>query len=278
MVQLFACYHILKMNVPTGTEQLCNTYVAINSNDRITGMPASQFNLRNQPLVNNIQSVTPVSFDGILFMENVTTRNNFFTVNGVLVTLTPGNYPSPSDMAAQIQTQLNAALGPIVFTVTDVSAMPGSARFRIDATANYTIDITGPRFEWLTGLTVTTVPALTNTFNYTILTATPFFDVCASQLHKGLPDDSSSGTIRGLLFRVQTGQIPFVLKDVITLQQSSKKSLFFPQATSWPTITWELLDEWAQPVVLAPNSIWWITLATSYHQPQRNVQPQYALV
>lgn len=257
------------MLVATGTEQEANSFIAISSEDRITGQLLSSFNLRTLPQSKNIQYVEPISFDSILYVDNVTSSNNFFTVNATTITLTPGFYNSGATFAAEVQTQLNAALGPIVFTVTDVTTMPNSVRLRIQATAPYSVDDVSLRFARLSGIFVTGA-TVDQTFSYTLLTPTAYFDVVASQLHRGVPDDSSSGSVTGLLFRVQMGQIPFVLKDVVTLQQSGEKKIFFPQATEWPSITWQLLDEWRTPLELQPNSIWWVILKNKYVQVQTN--------
>jgi len=258
------------MLVATGTEQEANSYIAISSEDRISGQPVSSFTLRSLPQSKNIQYVEPISFDSILYIDNVTSVNNKFVVNGTTITLTPGFY-SGGTFATELQTQLNAALGPIVFTVTDVTTMPNSSRFRIQATAPYTVDVVSARFARLSGIFVVTVPTVDQTFSYTLLTPSAYFDVVASQIHRGVPDDSSAGTVTGLLFRVQMGQIPFVLKDVVTLQQSTRKMIFFPQATEWPVVTWQLLDEWRTPLECQPNSVWWVILRNKYVQVQTNI-------
>ena len=73
--------------------------------------------------------------------------------------------------------------------------MANSARFRIQATAPYSVDVVSSRFARLTGLFVVGA-TIDQTFSYTLLTPTAYFDVVASQLHRGVPDDSSSGTVR----------------------------------------------------------------------------------
>jgi len=259
------------MLVATGTVQEANSFIAISSEDRISGQDISSFSLRILPQSKNIQYVEPVSFDSILYIDNVTSSNNSFIVNGVTITLTPGFYNSGATFATELQTQLNATLGPIVFTVTDVTTMPNSVKLRIQATAPYTVDTVSARFARLSGIFVVTTPTVDQIFSYTLLTPSAYFDVVASQLHKGLPDDSSSGSVTGLLFRVQMGQIPFVLKDVVTLQQSARKMIFFPQATEWPVVTWQLLDEWRTPLECQPNSIWWVILKNKYVQVQTNI-------
>jgi hypothetical protein len=257
--------------VPTGTKQEANSLVLISSEDRLPGNSISSFYLPDQPNSTNLQYIEPISFDSILFIETLTTSNNSFVVNGVTITLTPGYYNvSSNQIETEIQTQLNGALGPIVFTVTNVSNIPNVERVNITSTAPFTIDQASLRFMRATGLFAFVVPSTNQTFNYTILTPTAYFDVVASQIHRGVADDSSSGIVNGVLFRIQLGTISTVLKDVVTLQQSDQKKIFFPQATAWPVVQWQLLDEWRTPIELQPNSIWWVILKTGYIVVQRN--------
>jgi len=262
-------------NVPVRSEQESNSYVLITSDSRQSGESVSNFHTLTEPLAANIQSVVPVSFDGTnLFLNNITTRNNTFVVNAggpQTLTITPGNYGSGATMAAAILAAFDTAFGPGNFTVTDISQIGTGARFRI-ATAfpSYQVTSVNTYLYRPTGIKVMSAAAATFDFDYTALSPTAYFDVCAREIHRGISDDASTPVTSGVLFRVNPLRIPYTISDVVTLQQSGKKYLFYPQRTSWPRTNWRLVDEWGLDLICEDGSVWWVSLATCYIQPQSN--------
>jgi hypothetical protein len=252
--------------VEVNTEQYSNTLVLINSDDRIPGQPISKFNVRTQPLASNIIRVTPISFDFQLFINNITQYNHIFTVGPWTVDL-PLRYYSYAEYVTEISNQLTG-FDPN-FVVTDNSNLPGTMRLLIqNPVTPFIISVPNQQTTRLSGLYPFTVPVNSYQGAFTKLLPTYYFDVCAPELHRGLSDDDSNRTTYGVLFRVPTNEIPFVLRDVVVLQQSGQKHIFYPQRTAWPVITWSLLDEWGNPMDIQDGSIWWVSLTTTYIQSQ----------
>lgn len=252
-------------------KQIVNSFVIISSENRRSGQLVSSFNTVATPQSHNLFAISPVSVDGQIYLQTINSRNNTFTMfAGVpaLITLTPGIYASGSAMSGEIQTQLVTAFGGGSFTVTDTTSLNTASRFLITSTIGaFQITAINQYLNRPTGLYVMPAPAAVSfQFQYCSLAPTAYYDVVAKELHRGVTaDDSGNGSVSGVLFRINPLPIPYIISNIVTLQQSYTKKLYFPINTQWPSVTWELLDEWGIPIIVEDGSIWWIILATEYY-------------
>ena len=249
--------------------QHANSFVTIESTARIAGMDVAEFQTPAEPSISNIQALVPVSVDlSCLMIENCNVRNNYFTVNGVVITIPIGHYGSGGAIAAAIQLALEIEFGPGSFTVSDVSTISPFIRMQISGAAPYTIDSVTPYFTRWTGITAQLVPISINIFNFSKGLPTNYIDVCAHDIHRGIADNTASKSSTGILFRITFDpQQPFLVIASI-ISQGDKKKIFYPQRTAWPRTVWRLVDEWGLNMICAPGSEYWIIMKTDYYQPQ----------
>jgi len=258
------------MNISPGSPVDCASYALISSEDRKSGDTVVDFSVDTSTFQTNIQYLIPVAFSGEIYLENANARNNSFRVNGILITIPPNGY-NPADFMSTLQALLIALVDPS-FTVTNTAStyMQGlnANRFTISAAIPFTVTNVNIYTSRWTGLFNQPVAGLTFQFNYTSLYPTNYFDVRAVGLSKGLNDSVSGSHSSDVMFRVNVSPIPLSLRDVVTLEQSSTKRIFFPQRVEWPTVRWQLVDEWGLPLIIQPNSMWWLTLTMSYISKQ----------
>lgn len=251
------------------THQHANSYITIESSARIPGMSVSEFQTPAEPTINNIQSLTPVATEMMdLIIENCNERNNFFTVNGVQVTIPTGHYQTGANIAAALQSALVAVFGAGSVVVANISTYPQTHRFRFTAVAPFTVDAVTPYFTRWTGVIVDDTPSRIKIFEYTRGFATLYVDVCAHELQRGQPDNTASKSSTGIIFRVPWEPSNPGVTATNVLQMASTKKIFYPQRTAWPRTVWRLVDEWGLNIIAAPGSEYWIIFKTDYYQPQ----------
>jgi|CXWL01.1.fsa_nt_gi hypothetical protein len=172
-----------------------------------------------------------ISFRSNLFIENVNTYNNTFLVNGTTITIPIGSYSITTFMTA-LKLALDTALGPLVFTVTNVSTMGGNNfRIRIQCTGPFSVDFASRAFEHLSGID-NSAASMDVTYAYTNLAYTDYFDVTFgnSGFIKAESDMNSFGSGQ-CIFRVPFNQFTMEVDKDYIIDQSSKKRYEFHEST-----------------------------------------------
>lgn len=238
------------------------SFVFVRSDNRQSGS-VNNLQLSKPFSISQPSHIKPVSFRGRLFVENVNTYNNTFTVNGVVITLTPGQY-SIATFMVELKAELDLALGPIVFTVTNVSTFTGSNfRLRIQATAPYTIDDVTPQFTHLTGIEVSGATVDT-TFGYMNLAYTDYFDVTSHEICQSTPIDQVAGKeVNSVLFRVPFDQFSMEIDEIAINDQSGKKDIMTPFSLL-SNVSFILIDMFGQ--VLQSYGRWYVECAVCPNQ------------
>jgi hypothetical protein len=244
-----------------------NNVLIFNSLDAREGRSAAnaaKFSTSLRPTFVGLSSLVPISFDARMFINNCNARNNSFVINGVAASIPVGHYTSTAALIAALTGAMNAATG-LIFTITNISTFGGS-RLRVAATGLYTITASN-QFNRLTGITTTTVPALTNDFENFNPTASDFIDICSPQISTQIPDFNSSNSSSAVLFRVTYGHLTMALNyQSIETQSDTKKLMLTDVGRIEPYIEWRVVDEFGSLVEFEPGSRWWITLAANFDE------------
>jgi hypothetical protein len=175
----------------------------------------------------------------------ITGRNDTFTCNGTLITLTEGFYDTPASMASHIQTRLQALVPAGGTWTVSINASTRALTLSHSVITNYLV-VGNLKTEQTYGIRNGSIAAIGATYTGKIPTLqySKYFDVLSKEITKySRSDATTSGHSTSLLFRYY---YPPLVPNDFSFQDFNPKPISYVQQASIPNVDITIIDEYGE--------------------------------